>query len=120
MDIPVDIIGPVIAYLTGVAKSSLTDGAKSFSENTGANLWEIIKGRFHKDEQKELINELEKQPSDPSLQSQFSDEVKELLTKNPDFMKELESYIQKNHLIVTGDSNISIQNVNGSTITLNR
>ncbi len=106
----------------------LVKGAESFVGEAGKSLWNLIKGKFSKDDKaKKKLEKLEAAPEDKSIQDRLKYELEDQLNDDPDFVKQLQALIQnlpketKNNIMnITGNNNIGVQDVSGSQININR
>lgn len=122
------IVGGIISALAWkAAEKSAEKTGEAIVENRVAIL-EKVKSLLIGDELITL-NLLEKYPENTDLQKEFTEAVTPRLNENPEAAKELEtllnnsgfSYqIKRNEMNVEGNENISIQDVSGSPITINK
>ena len=105
----------------------LAEKAAEEGYNERRTIWKKVKGLFNADDLT-LLNLLQNAQKDPKAQGKLEGKLETHLEANPEIARELEALLQKipasavkqNTLTQIGDANTGFQDVQGSTITVNK
>jgi hypothetical protein len=118
------IITALVPYLAkGGEKLAEKIAEEGFEQRS--KIWEMAKGLFQEDELT-LLNLFEQNPTDERIQGKLEGKLEDKLKANPKIARELDALVKQipaeiktNTINITGDNNKTVQDVEGSTITIN-
>ena len=124
----------ISTLVSSVLVPALKQGINYFKEEGSVRkIWTNFTNIFQKNDDIKIINDIEKDPENQGLQGEIKGTLKILSKNNPDLLKEIEKLLpdakeeiksivvnnQANTQTFQGDNNKPMQNVSGSTITIN-
>lgn len=128
MDFTVIAAGIITALVPYLAKGGekLVDKMVDEGFEQRGKIWEMTKGLFQEDELT-LLNLFEENPNDAKIQGKIEMKLEDKLKANPKIAEKLDSLVKqipaeiKTNLInIQGNENDALQDIKGSTITINR
>lgn len=119
------VVSAVVPLLQKGMKE-MTEKAVGEGFEQRGKIWNLVK-EMSAEGDLELLNHLEKNPEDIEKQAELRGELKHLLKANPDIAKQIDELIKQipqsqgkqNTINQSGNDNIAIQDVSGSTINVN-
>lgn len=122
-------ISQIAATAIAAITPYLVKGGEEVAKGMGKDLWELIKKPFTSEKEQILVQQLEENPGDVKLQGKVEGKLEELLEANPSIAAQLQdllakmpagAQIKQNTMSITGDSNMGMQDISGSSININR
>lgn len=119
------VVAALVPYLAKGAEKLVEKTAEEGFEQRG-KIWQLVKGLFVEDDLT-LLN-LEANPEDVRTQGKLEAKLEDRLQNNPEAVAKLEellkqipaaSQVKRNILTVTGDGNVTLQDVSGNTFSGN-
>ena len=113
------------ALVTALATKAFEKAGEKVGEESGNTALSLIKGLFTPDELITL-NLSADALQDPKAQGKLEGKLEERLSANPDIARQLEALLaslpegKTNTMTQTGNDNIGVQDVQGSTINITR
>ncbi len=107
----------------------LAKGGEEMAAEIGKDIWTLMKKPFTSDKDKALIKQLQENPDDKKAQGKVELKLEELLEIHAEIAEQLNLLLSQidqgerfssKSMIVTGNKNTAIQDVNGSTINISR
>ena len=127
MDFAMIATGIVTALVPYLAKGGekLAEKLAEHGFEQRAKIWETAKGLFQEDELT-LLNLFAENPNDERTQGKIEMKLEDKLKANPKIAEELDALVKQipaeiktNTINIQGDNNKTVQDVEGSTITIN-
>ncbi|MEL6627790.1 MAG: hypothetical protein AAFQ92_19865 [Bacteroidota bacterium] len=96
----------------------LIKGGEAIAKGIGSDIWGLIKKPFQKNEEEDLLEEIQQAPEDDETRGAFKHQLKKFLKNDPELAKQLEEILTKSETQQAADT-ITLTNSQNAVVKSN-